>query len=65
MHVNAHLNSQVQVFNSMPMIWFEQLGMPSGLAKRNLLRFSIWELKPSYDFLELGSYSAGYCSDVI
>ena len=49
----------------MPMIWFEQLGMPSGLAKRNLLRFSIWELKPSYDFLELGSYSAGYCSDVI
>ncbi len=49
MHVKAHLNPQVLVFNLMPMIWFEQLETPSGLAKRNRSRLSIWELKPSYD----------------
>ena len=44
-HVKAHLNPQVLVFNLMPMLWFEQLETPS-----------VWELKPSYD-LEVMSWA--------
>ncbi len=54
-HVNAHLNTQVLGINLMPtMIRFEQPGMPSGLANRNHLSFSIWELNSSFDLEAYG-----------
>jgi hypothetical protein len=44
------------------MIWFEQLGPPSGLAKKEL--FKVFHLGVEA-FLCFGSYVMGYCSDVI
>jgi hypothetical protein len=44
------------------MIWFEQLGTPSGLAKKE--PFEIFHLGVEA-FLWFGSYVVGYGSDVI